>query len=229
MKAERKDVSPFALILIFFILNFMVKQKCFIQPDGISIILKVKAACDMEENYYYSSLLCYKSSYHKSTKRCLCLLLLLVCGDIESQPGPDRNIPELRNLYSRRGLKICLQNIRGLQGKFDEISDILKQHNIDILTLNELFLNNLKAKFVIPGFKFIRKDRKTGTGGGVGIFIRKELNYKRRKESEKDEIKSIFIEIQQKFPNRLLLALSIAPRILQNTLRKILIQFYQIC
>ena len=74
---ERKDVSLFALILIFFILNLMVKQKCFIQPDGISITLKVKAACDVK-NYYYSSLLCYKSSYYKPTKRCLCLLLLLV-------------------------------------------------------------------------------------------------------------------------------------------------------
>ena len=145
----------------------MVKQKCVIQPDGISITLKVKAACDMEENYYYSLLLCYKSSYYKPKKRCLCLLLLLVCGDIESQPVPDRNIPEMRNLCSRRSLKICLQNIRDLQEKFDGISDILKQYNIDILTLNKLFLNNLKAKFVIPGFKLIRKGRKTGTGGGV--------------------------------------------------------------
>ena len=90
--AERKDLSLFALILVFFILNFMVKLKCFIQLDGINITLKVEAACDMEENYYYSSLLYYESSYYKPNKRCLCFLLLLVCGDIESQPGPDTRI-----------------------------------------------------------------------------------------------------------------------------------------
>ena len=127
--------------------------------------------------------------------------MLLVCGDIESQPGPYHNIPELKDLCSQKGLKISHQNIRGLQGKFDEISDVLNNNKIDIFSLNELFLNNLKSKFTIPGFEFLRKDRKNGSGGGVGIYIRTELDYKRRKDLEKDDIKSIFIEIYPKNSN----------------------------
>ena len=126
------------------------------------------------------------------------MLLLLICGDIESQPGPYRNIPELKTLCSKRGLKICHINIRGLRGKFDEIKNILSYHKIDILTLNELFLNKEKVKFEIPGFTFIRKDRKKGTGGGVGMFIRTELDFKRLNKFEDEEIESIYVKFQPK-------------------------------
>ena len=59
-------------------------------------------------------------------------------------------------------------------------------------SLNELFLNNLKSKFTILGFEILRKD---GGGGGVGIFIRTKLDYKRRKDLEIDDI-----EIYPKIP-----------------------------
>jgi len=108
----------------------MVKQKCFIQPDGISITLNEDPVCKLEENFNFPSLFVYKSCNFKPQKRCLFLLFLLVCGDIETQPGPYRSIPELETLCSRRGLKICHINIRGLQGKFDEISNLLTHYKI---------------------------------------------------------------------------------------------------
>jgi len=176
----------------------MVKQKCFIQPDGISITLNEDPVCKLEENFNFPSLFVYKSCNFKPQKRCLFLLFLLVCGDIETQPGPYRSIPELETLCSRRELKICHINIRGLQGKFDEISNLLTHYKIDILTLNELFINNTKSKFDIPRFTFLRKDRHAGTGGGVGMFIRNELDFQRKQTFENKEIESIFVEIYQK-------------------------------
>ena len=98
MMAERKDVSRCALVVIFIILNFMVKQKCFVKPDGISITFNVEDIGELSENFYYSSLFCYKSCYFKPKKHYVLFLLLLVCGDIESQPGPYHNIPELKNV-----------------------------------------------------------------------------------------------------------------------------------
>ena len=193
--AERKDVSRCALTVVFIILNLMVKEKCFVKPDGISITLNENDYGEIGENYIYSSLFSNKSYQFKPKRRYMLFLLLLVCGDIESQPGPYRNIPELKGLCSQKGLKICHQNIRGLQGKFDEVSQILNNNKIEIFFLSELFLNNINSKFIIPGYEFLRKDRKTGSGGGVGIFIRTELNYKRRRDLEEDDIESIFIEI----------------------------------
>ena len=52
-----------------------------------------------------------------------CLLLLLQCGDIESQPGPTNN-SEFKTL-SKKGIKFCLQNIRGLYAKIDKVREIL--------------------------------------------------------------------------------------------------------
>ena len=193
--AARKDVSTLALILIFIVLNFTVKKKCYTTSDGFSITLNIYAARNYDENYYFSSLFVYKPSTAKPQKSCLCMLLLLMCGDIEQQPGPFSNIPELKCICSRRGLKICHQNIRGIQGKFDEISNLLQNFKVDVLTLNELFINNLQLNFSIPGFTFLCKNRKSGTGGGVGMFIRNGIKFVRKTEFEDDEIESIFIEI----------------------------------
>jgi len=60
------------------------------------------------------------------------LLLLLICGDIESQPGPSSNSQDTRTLFSKRGLKMLHQNIRGLQEKFDEVSDLLLNNEVNI-------------------------------------------------------------------------------------------------
>ena len=102
-----------------------MKQKYFLQSDGITVTLNMENGCNLEENFYFSSLFnVYKSCYFKPQKRCLLLLLLLVCGDIETQPGPYRNIPELKTLCSKKGLKMRHINIRGLRGKFDEIKNL---------------------------------------------------------------------------------------------------------
>ena len=196
--AARKDVSTLALILIFIILSFVAKKKCFTTFDGFSITLDVNVTENVCESYCFSSLFIYKPLRVKPQKSCMCLLLLLMCGDIESQPGPVSNIPQLRDICSRRGLTIFHQNIRGLQGKFDEISYFLQNHKIDILTLNELFINNQQLTFSIPGFTFLYKNRKSGTGGGVGIYVRNGIDFVRKTELENDEMESIFIEIRPK-------------------------------
>lgn len=37
-----------------------------------------------------------------------------MCGVIETCPGPERDIPELKRLLCQKGLKILQQNVRGL-------------------------------------------------------------------------------------------------------------------
>ena len=188
------------LTLSLIILTFSVKKKCFIQPDGISLTLNVKDLGNEHETYGISSLFCYKRLYVKPKNRCICMLLLLLCGDIETQPGPLCTSKDLKKICKNKGLKIFHQNIRGLHGKFDEVSDLLTNNRIDVLCLTELFLNKIISStvFNIPGFTFLRKDRHRGSGGGVGIYIRQEINFTRRQDLEDPEMESIFIEISAK-------------------------------
>jgi len=49
--AARKDVFLSVLILVFILLSFMVKQKGFLQSDGISLILNADTVCNGNESF----------------------------------------------------------------------------------------------------------------------------------------------------------------------------------
>ena len=80
------------------------------------------------------------------------LLLLLLAGDVETQPGPLYQ--DLTELLSHKGFSILHQNILGLTGKKDFIADILFHHkNINILSLSETFLSTQQSDTEIGGTK----------------------------------------------------------------------------
>ena len=65
-------------------------------------------------------------------------------------------------------------NIRSLLPKHDEIQALLVDSNLDYLCLSESWLHSkaLTTLIDIPGYTCFRKDRETGRGGGVVIYIR---------------------------------------------------------
>ena len=70
----------------------MVKQPAFIQPDGISKTLLKEDMYEGMENWCFSSVFSYKNSYGfalRWRRKSLFIVLLLVCGDVETQPGPS--------------------------------------------------------------------------------------------------------------------------------------------
>ena len=80
-------------------------------------------------------------------------------------------------LSKAKGLKIVHLNIRSLLPKFDQIKTLLTQHDIDVLTISETWLNsNIEDKLVaIPGYTLLRLDRHTKEprtrGGGLIAYI----------------------------------------------------------
>ena len=68
---------------------------------------------------------------------------------------------------------------------------------IDILGISETHLNSdiMSEEVKLDGYTFIRNYRKTGSGGGVGCFIRNDLGWQRQTDLEKDGIESIWLEI----------------------------------
>ena len=110
----------------------------------------------------------------------VCLLLLLLCGDIEWQLDPSNN-SEFKRLILKKAIKFCHQNIRGLYGKIDEVWEMFFS-NFNIFSLSETSISEdfHNAFLDIRGYSFIRRDHKSGQGGCVGLYIRGGIDFARR-------------------------------------------------
>ena len=102
---------------------FHVKKASFITPDGISVTLNVKeiyfTCYETHLSLWLNSKNFLKSTRH--TPKNILVLLLLLAGDIESQPGSTLNL-----LSHKRGLKILHQNISGIYKKIDSARMLLQ-------------------------------------------------------------------------------------------------------
>ena len=121
--------------------------------------------------------------------RLIILLVIMQCNDVEVNPGPTYT------KFSK--LKICHANVRSLtRAKLKDIQVTLADA-YDIITLSETHLtagvlNNL---FELKGFHdIIRKDRQ-GAGGGVAIFVRNNIMYKRKIQYESGNVEAIWLDV----------------------------------
>ena len=100
-----------------------------------------------------------------------------------------------------------------MQGKFDELKDIiLLCKNIDVFCITELFVHEDDTQnFDIPGYILLQKRTKNGVGGGVGVYIRNELNFVEREDLPGDDIEAIFVEIKPKQAKSFIVAIVYKP------------------
>lgn len=65
-------------------------------------------------------------------------------------------------------------NIRSVLSKREEVQHLLSESNLDFLALSETWLNtNIPTNMIdVPGYTCYRKDRLTGKGGGVLVYIK---------------------------------------------------------
>ena len=110
------------------------------------------------------------------------------------------------NVYSRgscqhigykKGMAIASLNINGLRSHLDEVQFLIKDLGLHVLALNETKLDSDFPKELssVPGYQQERLDR-TRNGGGVSIYIRDSIKYKRRLDVPKDDLELICIEVQ---------------------------------
>ena len=169
-----------AMFLLFISISITTRKESFCQPDEIS---SKGITNGVNESFSFSSM------FVENQKRCiryikksLLCLLLLVCGDISPNPGPQPS-PSLKRFTRNRGFKILHQNINGIPEKIDSVRGILQHKNIQIFGFKESHLNAsvTDADISVDGYKTERLDRKNGTHGGVICFIRSDVTYERRK------------------------------------------------
>src|SRR6218665_1884591 len=71
-------------------------------------------------------------------------------------------------------------NCRSISFKLGEVERLLICLNIDVLAVTETWLNNDTALSVnIPGYDFIFNNRPGGGSGGVGFYVKCNINYAR--------------------------------------------------
>ena len=103
------------------------------------------------------------------------------------------------------------QNIRGLQANFAEFETLLKSHNIDLMTLSETHIinngfNDIDQLYNVDGYEFIKRNRTTGTGGGVAMYINSGISFKRRFDLENDNLENIWVEVFIKHSKSILIS-----------------------
>ena len=49
--------------------------------------------------------------------------------------------------------------------------------------------------FAIDGYKFIKRNRKDGNGGGVAVYLKDNVEWQRRSDLERDTIENIWLEV----------------------------------
>ena len=128
----------------------------------------------------------------------LICLLLIICGDIEQCPAPESYSADLRNICSFKGLKIVHLNTQGISTSFNGICELLgHKPEIDILTLSETHLQqeDTDELFKIIGYEFKRRDRTNSPWGGVAMYIKDGIKYRRRDDLEQKCLESLWIEI----------------------------------
>lgn len=116
--------------------------------------------------------------HHACQKRHFILLLLLLSGNVQPNPGPDPvclNTPS--DFKARSGLGIAHINIRSLLPKLDFVKIWVKSSDPDILVLSETWLNNSVSDkdIAVKGYSVFRCDRPR-KGGGVAIYIKKQIS-----------------------------------------------------
>ena len=111
------------------------------------------------------------------------LVLLLLGGDIEICPGPQNT---LSDFCKSKGFKIVHQNIRGILSNHHllELFVNKSESKTDVICLSETHIKDGyicdNSKFYsFPGYAFLQQNRNVGTGGGVGIFLKHEIKFKR--------------------------------------------------
>ena len=138
----------------------------------------------------------------------VCCTLLLQSGDIHPNPGPDiSNDSSISSAFSSRSFDLSKYfsfvhyNVQSVYPKLELLSTELT--DFDILAFSETWLgpNILNEKLNIPLFSLPeRKDRSDDNHGGVIIYVKNHICYKRRLDLEPNGIECtcIWIEIKLK-------------------------------
>ena len=158
-----------------------------------------------------------------------CYWLLLLLGDVERNPGPvcclcasSRSPSEVNRHILPSGSEAaklnCLEgtdddlvinhlNVRSLVPKKDEVQLFLQEHKCaHVLGLSETWLNDNipTGELAVAGFSSHRRDRGSGRGGGLLVYVSECVTSIRRSDLEDTDLEILWIEVKLRKTNLLI-------------------------
>lgn len=128
---------------------------------------------------------------------------LLACGDIATNPGPT-----IGNQNEHNAFKLPAKGLRFGQWNVNYLTEIkledIKMHilgldgwkNLDILVITKTFFcKKTPEELYIPGFDLLRKDRQTGSSGGIAVYINTELNISHHTDLEEIDLEVLWFQV----------------------------------
>ncbi|MCG8113710.1 MAG: reverse transcriptase domain-containing protein [Candidatus Thiodiazotropha taylori] len=133
--------------------------------------------------------------------------LILLAGDIETNPGPD--MADLSSSFESTfthdaslfqcHFSLVHYNVQSLRNKIDQIQAELS--HFDVIALTETWLSHDISDDAIKILNYqdpFRKDRQTNNYGGVLVYVRENIPCKRRHELEMPDLECIWLELKVK-------------------------------
>ena len=124
------------------------------------------------------------------------------CKYLESE-----NLGKPKN--NRNDLRIIQLNIRGLLNKQDQLNRLIKDTDADLILLCETWLTQMKESHIdLSTHKLTSKHRSDRIGGGVGIFVHKNLRSRARPDLkiETEIFEHVIVELKTDKRNILLVS-----------------------
>ena len=126
-------------------------------------------------------------------------ILLLICMDIHTNPGPTLN--------DKHSLDIIHLNTRSIKSKMENLSPVVDSFHVVCFSETHLDADTASNTLLLDGFdEPLRKDR-TQHGGGLMVYISNMLKYRRRHDLESPIIETLWVEINFKEMNVLICCL----------------------
>jgi hypothetical protein len=133
------------------------------------------------------------------------IILILICGDVAINPGPDYRLnDEFTNecllLKKLKGIKILHINARSLVNKINQMRIICNQPIPYLLCISKSWLNSWHEdiEFQINDYDLYRKDREFSNGGGVCLFVKKSDSFAVNVIESNTNLEMIYVEVSQK-------------------------------
>ena len=101
----------------------------------------------------------------------LLLILLLLAGDVEVNPGPPT-----RETHTRP-LNILQININSIKKKVSELRHLLERENVHVALIQETKLTHSTPTPTLKKYSCLRRDRPNSRGGGLLTYIHKDLQF----------------------------------------------------
>lgn len=83
-----------------------------------------------------------------------------------------------------------LTNVMSLVPKIDEVRTLISQNSLDLIFITETWLweSVCDTHASLPDYHLVRRDRNNGTHGGVCIYVRNSIFFKRLREIEHPDL-----------------------------------------